>query len=189
MSIDLTQPTYLFHSFPMQKIEKSAFNLSTSPRGGGSRLYIRTRIFGSNCFLRVGCGCCCRGNETCGEMDGDRVANGDSDGEKLGDMADDVLKPPDASWLIGERGNKYWFMEPKWLLLLLRTDNTGIDRGAMFVSSGGGIFLMGCWSDSLLLALDAPLFALCSDIVSSLRRAISENTWANGWYCGPQSSR
>jgi hypothetical protein len=39
-------------------------------------------------------------------MEGDLVARGDREGEKLGDMAVEVLKPvPDASWLIGERGN------------------------------------------------------------------------------------
>lgn len=45
----------------------------------------------------------------------DCVANGDSDGENDGDIADDVLKPAiDASWLIGDRGNSgYWTTEPE----------------------------------------------------------------------------
>lgn len=30
---------------------------------------------------------------TCGDIDGDRVAKGESDGEKLGDIADDVKTP------------------------------------------------------------------------------------------------
>lgn len=39
-------------------------------------------------------------------MDGDFVANGESAGEKLGDMAADVLNDaPDASWLIGDLGS------------------------------------------------------------------------------------
>ena len=40
-------------------------------------------------------------------MDGDRVANGESDGEKLGDIADDVLKPAAESWPMGDLGNRY----------------------------------------------------------------------------------
>ncbi len=35
-----------------------------------------------------------------GETTGDRVASGDSEGEKLGDMAAEEMEP---SWLIGER--------------------------------------------------------------------------------------
>jgi hypothetical protein len=43
---------------------------------------------------------------TSGDIDGDLVARGDREGEKLGDIAVEVLKPtPDASWLMGERGN------------------------------------------------------------------------------------
>lgn len=124
---------------------------------------------------------------TWGETDGDCVANGDSEGENDGDIADDVLNPAiEASWLIGERGKSgYWITEPEWLLFP-RVDKTGTDLGAMFVNNGGGI-CFGC-CDNLLLA-DAPLFPLCNDNVSSLSRAISEKTCANGWYCGPQSSK
>jgi hypothetical protein len=64
--------------------------------------YIRTRISASR-FLRC-CACGgCRGNDTiwcdactCGDIDGERVANGDRDGEKLGDIAVDALKPTPA---------------------------------------------------------------------------------------------
>lgn len=35
-----------------------------------------------------------------GETTGERAASGDSDGEKLGDMAEDEMEP---SWLMGER--------------------------------------------------------------------------------------
>lgn len=112
----------------------------------------------------------------------DCVASGDKEGENDGDIADDVLKPAiDASWLIGERGNSgYWTTEPEWLLV----PRVRIDRGAIFVKSGGGI-CFGCACLFFTLAL----LPLCSDIVSSLSRAISEKTCANGWYCGPQSSK
>ncbi|KAJ8953092.1 hypothetical protein NQ318_013434 [Aromia moschata] len=43
---------------------------------------------------------------TRGDIDGDLVASGDSDGEKLGDMAVDVVNvAPEASWLMGDLGN------------------------------------------------------------------------------------
>jgi len=42
--------------------------------------------------------------ECSGDMDGDRLASGDSDGENDGDMATDWLKPGLDSWLIGDRG-------------------------------------------------------------------------------------
>lgn len=43
---------------------------------------------------------------TRGDIEGDFVANGERDGEKLGDMAEDVLNvAPEASWLIGDRGS------------------------------------------------------------------------------------
>lgn len=59
-------------------------------------------------------------------------------------------------------------------------------RGATLVSRGGGNAFGG---GPLPLLLVEPLFALCTLAVSSFNRAISEKTWASGWYCGPQSSR
>lgn len=44
---------------------------------------------------------------TKGDIEGLRVAKGERDGEKLGDIAVDVLKPP-GSWLMGDRGKAAW---------------------------------------------------------------------------------
>lgn len=132
----------------------------------------------------------CVGGPPSGEIEGERVASGEREGENEGDMADDVLKPPLASCPMGERGR------PDRLRWGGRRMGRLIARGATLVSNGGGMWVGGagglsttlpapvelecdeCASDCLLLALDeAPL---CSDMLSSLRRAISENTCANG---------
>lgn len=44
---------------------------------------------------------------TRGEMEGLRVARGDNEGEKLGDIAADVLNPP-GSCPMGDRGSAAW---------------------------------------------------------------------------------
>jgi len=134
-------------------------------------------------------------------MDGDLVARGDRDGENEGDIADEVLKLPLASWPMGDRG--------KWAGARLKWGGSRIGRlmalGATLVSRGGGMWVGGAegggfsttlpapaeeWDEECLLLADdeAPL-PLCSDMVSSFSLAISENTCASGWYCGPQSRR
>lgn len=46
--------------------------------------------------------------DTCGDIEGERVAKGDSEGEKLGDMAEEAKTL--VSWLIGERVER----DSKW---------------------------------------------------------------------------
>lgn len=132
----------------------------------------------------------CVGGPPSGEIEGERVASGESEGEKEGDMAEEVLKPPLASWPMGERGR------PERVRCGGSRMGRLIARGATLVSNGGGMWVGGggglsttlpapveaeCeeWArDCLLLALDeAPL---CSDMLSSLSRAISEKTCASG---------
>ena len=117
---------------------------------------------------------------TNGDIDGDLVAKGDKDGENEGDIA--AAEKPGTSWLIGDRGNKCCGC-------LQDNDGAGQLRGATVVSNGGGTLLPPDIEVPLLLALEAPLLPLCKETVSSFNLAISEKTWANGWYCGPQSNK
>lgn len=116
-----------------------------------------------------------------GETAGDRAARGDSDGEKLGDMAADEMEP---SWLIGERlrvarcGN---------VLVIAGLGGTDLAPGwATDVMRGGGSILgLG----SVLILGWKGLRGLLGGRLSSLSLAISVKTLARGWNCGHQLRR
>ncbi len=137
-----------------------------------------------------------------GEMEGLRVARGDRLGVKDGDSAEVKLE----SWLMGERGvgrDVSWLVRAEFVDAVLDADplpwlgrfNIGCAStafGGAFVMRGGGSTLfkwalifacIWCLWGTMWVGV---FFGL---ILSSFNFAISENTCAKGWYCGPQSSK
>lgn len=118
-----------------------------------------------------------------GETAGDRAAKGDSEGEKLGDIAADEMDP---SWLIGDLRS-----EARWGNVRPRTGTLGgtdmAPGWATDVMSGGGSIL-GFGSILCLGWKGWRGFWLCW-AVSSFSLAISVKTLARGWNWGHQLSK
>lgn len=122
--------------------------------------------------------------------DGLRVASGDKAGVKFGEKA--KLEKLD-SWLIGLWGKLTilvnWLVLAELVAVISWPRDWLSTRGGVAVIIGGGPPSFIGWGRKEDVCGIVCIGLRFGCIVSSLRRAISANTSANGWNCGPQFSK